>query len=103
MGVPDAQVQREAGTRAGAPAINGVIRNRRTIAGKEYATISIGTQDQVSKGMQFNILDKESGQFLGVMKVDVVDANEAMGQITASGGNLAQIKAGNIVRTQIQG
>jgi predicted nucleic acid-binding Zn-ribbon protein len=89
------------GTRMGAPAINGVIRTRRTIAGKEYATISIGSQDQVVKGMEFKILDKESGAFLGIMTVDVVDANEAMGQIVADPNNLAQIRAGNVVRTQI--
>ncbi len=90
-----------AGTTYGAPAINGVIRARRTIAGKEYATISIGSQDQVIKGMEFKILDKETGAFLGIMTVDVVDANEAMGQIVADPTNLAQIKAGNLVKTQI--
>lgn len=89
------------GTTYGAPAINGVIRARRTIAGKEYATISIGSQDQVIKGMEFKILDKETGSFLGVLTVDVVDANEAMGQIVADPTNLAQIKAGNVVKTQI--
>ncbi len=89
------------GVRGGAPAINGVIRSVRNIAGKDYATISIGSQDQVTKGMEFKILDKESGNFLGVMTIDVVDANEAMGQIVAEPQNLAQIKAGNVVRTQI--
>ena len=90
-----------AGVGRGAPAINGVIRSRRNIAGKEYATISIGSSDQVVKGMQFNILDSQTGAFLGVMTVDVVDANEAIGQIKAESNNLAQIKAGNVVRTQI--
>lgn len=90
-----------AGTQAGAPSINGVIRSRRSIAGKEYATISIGSQDYVTKGMQFKILDKNTGQFLGMLQVEVIDTNEAMGQITADPGALAQIKAGDVIKTQI--
>lgn len=90
-----------AGTGAGAPALNGVIRSRRTIAGKEYATISIGSQDYVTKGMQFKILDKDTGAFLGVLQVEVLDSNEAMGQIMADPSSLALIKAGNVVKTQI--
>ncbi|MGN6627834.1 MAG: hypothetical protein ACTHLN_14545 [Tepidisphaeraceae bacterium] len=100
MGVTSAQLA-TAGTGASAPAINGVIRSRRTIAGKEYATISIGSQDEVTKGMQFKILDKDSGTFLGMLKVEVIDANEAMGEISAEPQNLAQVKAGDVVKTQI--
>ncbi|MDB5325453.1 MAG: hypothetical protein JWM57_1022 [Phycisphaerales bacterium] len=100
MGVTDGQLQ-NAGTGAGAPAVNGVIRSRRNIAGKEYATISIGSQDYVTKGMQFKIIDAQSGMFLGLLSVEVVDQNEAMGQIVAEPQNLAQIKAGNVVKTQI--
>ena len=100
MGVTDGQLQ-NAGTGAGAPAVNGVIRSRRNIAGKEYATISIGSQDYVTKGMQFKIIDAQSGTFLGLLSVEVVDQNEAMGQIVAEPQNLAQIKAGNVVKTQI--
>jgi len=99
MGVTQGQIA-SAGTRAGAPAINGIIRSRRNIAGKEYATISIGTQDQVSRGMEFNILD-QSGQFLGKLQVEVVDANEAVGQIIAEPQKIAEIKAGSVVKTQI--
>jgi hypothetical protein len=98
--IPLTQLDR-AGTGAGAPAINGVIRSRRTIFGKEYATISLGSQDQVRQGMEFKILDKDSGAFLGVMTVTEVDANEAIGQIIAEPATLAQIRAGNVVRTQI--
>ena len=42
-----------------------------------------------------------SPDFLGLLNVEVVDQNEAIGQITAEQQNLAQIKAGNVVRTQI--
>ncbi len=100
LGVRDDQLL-AAGTKAGAPAINGVIRSRQNIAGKEYAKISIGSQDYVTKGMEFKILDKDTGMFLGILTVDVVDSNEAMGQIVADPNNLAQIRAGNVVRTQM--
>ncbi len=102
MGVTTAQLEKsDAGLRAGAPAINGVVRSRRNIAGKEYATISIGSQDQVAKGMEFNILDANTGAFLGKLKVEVVDQNEAVGEIMAEPQNLAQVKPGNVVKTQI--
>lgn len=103
MGVSDAQIASNEPVNSvrSAPAINGVVRSRRTIAGKDYATISIGSADQVTKGMEFKILDKETGAFLGVLTVDVLDANEAMGQIIADPNNLAQIKPGNVVKTQI--
>lgn len=103
MGVTPAQLAKaEVGVRAGAPAINGVIRSRRNIAGREYATISIGSQDQVAKGMEFNILDANTGAFLGKLRVEVVDQNEAVGEILPADSNaLAQIKAGNLVKTQI--
>ena len=102
LGVTPGQLAKaDAGIGRGAPAINGVIRDRRNIAGKEYATISIGSQDQVAKGMEFNIIDANTGAFLGKLKVEVVDQNEAVGQIDAPQTNLAQIKAGNVVKTQI--
>lgn len=102
LGMTQAQIDKtDAGLRAGAPAINGVIRSRRNIAGKEYATISIGTQDQVAKGMEFNILDANTGAFLGKLRIEVVDQNEAVGEIMADNNTLAQIKAGNVVKTQI--
>ncbi|MGC4032887.1 MAG: hypothetical protein QM754_14355 [Tepidisphaeraceae bacterium] len=89
-----------AGTGAGAPAINGVIRSRTSIAGKNYATISLGSQDLVTKGMKFKILDT-NGNFLGELTVEVVEANEAIGQINAEPQSIAKIAAGNVVRTQI--
>lgn len=103
LGVPQSRIASNDPVRSviSAPAINGVVRSRRTIAGKDYATISIGSADQVTKGMEFKILDKETGAFLGILTVDVLDANEAMGQIVAEPNNLAKIKAGNEVRTQI--
>ena len=81
-----------------APPINGVVRNRRNIAGVEYATISVGSADDVAKGMQFRVIDRDSGQFLGMLTVEAVEPNEASGRL--SGPRVADIRPGVEVRTQ---
>jgi chromosome segregation ATPase len=98
-GVNVAQAVTDAGTRSGAPAINGIIREIRTIANMPYATISVGTADSVAKGMEFKIIDRAKGDFLGVLTVDSVEANEATGRLR--GPHIADIKPGNEVRTQL--
>ncbi len=79
-----------------APDIQGVIRDRRKIGGKEYATISVGTVDSVARGMEFKVLNR--GNFLGTLTVDAVEANEATGILT--GPNVKDIVKGVEVRTQ---
>lgn len=87
------------GLAAGAPPINGVIRDTRSISGIPHAKISVGSDDAVKVGMEFNILDRQSGQFLGKLKVVAVEPNEAVGQIT--GPNPQAVAAGAEVRTQL--
>ena len=53
---------RRASPSAPGPPINGVIRDVRTIAGRPYATISVGTADGVQRGMEFKILDRAGRQ-----------------------------------------
>jgi hypothetical protein len=89
------------GTGAGAPKIDGVVREVRTIAGLPYATISVGSADNVAKGMQFNIVDHDTGNFLGKLTVDTVELNEATGRITGPSDKLAMIKPGVEVKTQL--
>jgi uncharacterized protein (DUF3084 family) len=89
------------GMRAGAPAINGVIRNVRPIAGIPYATISVGSADGVAKGMEFKIVDRDSGQFMGLLTVDSVELNEATGRLTGEPQKVAQIRQGAEVKTQL--
>jgi len=86
-------------TTGGDVRINGVIRNTRTIAGMEYATISVGSAEGVTRGMEFNIVDRETGNFLGVLTVDTVEANEATGRIR--GERVAEVRPGAEVRTQL--
>ena len=79
--------------------INGVIRDRRNVNGVPYATISIGSADQVTENMVFNIVDREQGDFLGYLRVDRVEPNEAVGRI--EGPRVGDVKPGNEVRTQL--
>ena len=81
-----------------APPINGVIRDRRQIAGREYATISVGSADNVARGMQFRVIDRNRGEFLGTLTVDAVEPNEASGVLT--GPRVGDIQPGTEVRTQ---
>lgn len=84
---------------AAAPAINGVIRARRNIAGVEYASISVGANDNVTKGMEFKIVDRAAGNFLGILTVESVEPTEATGRI--SGPRIKDVKPGVEVRTQL--
>ncbi len=85
--------------RSGLPSINGVIRDVRTIAGRPYATISVGTADGVQRGMEFKILDRQGGNFLGTLVVDSVEPNEATGRL--DGPKVAEIRPGVEARTQL--
>ncbi len=88
-----------AGTGAGAPAINGVIRETRNIGGIPYATISVGSADNVVKGMKFNVIDRAQGTFLGILTVDSVEPNAATGRL--EGPAVDQVRSGSEVRTQL--
>jgi hypothetical protein len=98
MGVSSAQLA-SAGTRLSAPPINGVVRDVKSLFGIPYARISVGSADNVTKGMEFKVLSHDTGQFLGVLKVETVEQNEATGKLDGPG--LAQIKAGADVKTQL--
>jgi len=82
-----------------APAINGTIKEVRMYNQIPYATISVGSAENVTKGMQFNVIDMRSGTFLGKLTVDSVDANEAFGRL--EGPRVNDIKPGVEVRTQL--
>lgn len=86
------------GVAAGAPAINGVIRSTFNTGGVDYAVISVGSEDAVKEGMEFNVLDQASSRFLGKLQIVDVQANEAVGRIVANDATL--IVAGNEARTQ---
>ncbi len=82
-----------------APSINGVIRDARPINGIAYATISVGSAEQVTKGMKFHVIDREHTKFLGELVIDSVDLHEATGKL--EGPNIADVRVGTDVRTQL--
>jgi hypothetical protein len=90
----------EPASSVGAPPIDGVIVSTQPQGGIPYATISVGSQDQVKRGMKFAIVDREKGKFLGELTVEQVDEKEATGRLEGPG--LSDIQAGKTeVKTQL--
>lgn len=89
------------GTRAnlGAVAINGVVREVKPINGIPYATISVGSSDNVQKGMQFNVIDRDRGLFLGQLTIDSVEPTSATGRL--EGPRINDVHTGTEVKTQL--
>ena len=87
------------GVLAGAPPINGVVRETRILSGVPHATISVGSEDAVKIGMEFKILDRASGKFLGTLTIIAVEPNLSIGRL--SGPDVASIATGAEVRTQL--
>ena len=79
--------------------INGVIRRVDIIGGKKYATISVGSSDNVTKGMKFSVIDSGAGKFLGYVTIDSVQPNEAVGQV--EGPAVDKIQANLEVKTKL--
>ena len=98
-GNPATQTQ-ATGLKQGAPAINGVVRAVRTLDdNRQWATISVGSADSVQQGMEFKVIDRKSGSFLGLITIQNVQANESVGVLT--GPKISDVQAGAEVRTQL--
>ena len=82
----------------GGPALEGVITATFPAGGKQWAAISIGGRDNVSKGMKFNVHNNE--QFLGYLTVQSVEPTEAVGVLEGPG--VQQVKPQDQVKTQLQ-
>ena len=85
MGVPNALLN-----------LHGQIKTKRKINDVDYATITLGSADSVTKGMKFRVVDRNT--FLGYLTIDSVEANEAVGHLT--GPNLQMVVPGSQVLTQ---
>jgi hypothetical protein len=83
----------------GAVAINGVVREVKPINGIPYATISVGSADNVQKGMQFNVIDRDRGVFLGQLTIDSVEPTTATGRL--DGPRIGDVHKGTEVKTQL--
>jgi hypothetical protein len=91
------------GVGPGAPAIAGRVLEKSTINGVPYCTISVGSADGVARGMQFYVIDPATSQFLGIVTIDTVDSNNSIGKLDGEPAKIAQIRAGNDVKTQLRG
>ena len=78
-------------------ALDGVIRDKTVIAGVPYATISLGSAEQVQKNMQFKVIDGD--KFLGYLTVDTVEPHESTGRL--EGPHINDIHSGVEVKTQL--
>lgn len=83
------------------PPITGHVNVKSDIAGVPYVTLSVGSADAVSVPMMFYVFDQEKGQFLGQVTVEKVDTNDSIGRLTGPADTIANVKAGNEVRTRI--
>jgi hypothetical protein len=83
---------------AGGPALEGVVTSTFPAGGKPWASISIGTKDNVAKGMKFNV--HNSQEFLGYLTIQNAEPTEAVGVLEGPG--IDKIKAGDQVKTQLQ-
>lgn len=93
-----------AGRMQGEPLVNveGIVRSKQNIGGIPYATISVGAADQVTKGMQFRVIDPNARDpFLGYLIVDRVEPNQAVGRL--QGPHVNDVRPGVQVRTQLNG
>jgi len=80
--------------------VNGVVREKRVIAGVPYATISIGSADAVTKGMRLQVLGGRNGQeFLGYVDVTNVEPDEAIGRL--SGPRVNEVTINSQVVSQL--
>lgn len=80
----------------GNPNVRGVIRNvNRNRAGITVASISLGSADNIQKGMTLRVVDPVNQTFLGTITIDTVDTNTSVGRIEGPG--VAQVKPDNVV------
>ncbi len=89
----------ETGLEAGAPPIDAVVRTTQPINGIPYATISVGTDAQVKKGMKFSVIDRDKGDFLGELTIESVNEKDATGKL--EGPKIGEVHSGTEVRTQL--
>lgn len=84
----------------GAQDINGVVREKSVINGNTFVTISVGSADGVTKGMKFNVVN--GPEFLGIVTIDTVDTDSAIGRLEGFPDKVAEVQKGNDVKTQLR-
>jgi hypothetical protein len=82
------------------PDVKGVIRQVKTQDGQTYATISLGSNQKVQKGMQFQVVDRTNGlRWLGTFTAETVDSDSSFGRLEGPG--VQQAKPDNLVLSRL--
>jgi len=79
--------------------INGVVKSINLIDGFWWATINVGSADNVQRGMKFNCINRDTGDFLGILTVESIQPNECIGKL--EGPKVADVQRGTEVRTRL--
>ncbi len=85
--------------RPATPDLRGVVRNVKTDEGRTYATISLGSQQKVEKGMEFSVIDQNDQTFLGKFIVDSVTDDSSFGRL--EGPRVQNVRQDNIVLSRL--
>lgn len=82
----------------GTPVLEGVVSSVFPAGGKPWASITIGSKDNVVKGMKFNVVN--NNEFLGYLTIQTTEPNEATGVLDGPGAD--KVHTGDQVKTQLQ-
>lgn len=81
-----------------APHLEGVVANVFMAGGKPWASVTIGSKDNVEKGMRFNVVNNQ--EFLGYLTIQTTEPTEAAGVL--EGPKVEKVRQGDQVKTQLQ-
>jgi uncharacterized protein HemX len=82
----------------GAPQLEAVVSSVFNAGSKPWASITIGSKDNVEKGMKFNVIN--NNEFLGYLTIQTTEPTEAAGVL--EGPKVEKVKTGDQVKTQLQ-
>lgn len=82
----------------GTPVLEGVVKDVFPAGGKPWASITLGSKDNVTKGMKFNVIN--NSEFLGYLTIQTTEPNEATGVL--DGPAVDKVHTGDQVKTQLQ-
>jgi hypothetical protein len=85
--------------RIGTPNLKGVIKDVKVDGELAFATITLGSTDKVEKGMEFNVINQSTMEFLGKLTVESVEPNEAFGRL--EGRRIKDVKPDYQVLSQL--
>jgi chromosome segregation ATPase len=85
-------------TNTGAPELEGVITHVFNAGGKPWASISLGSRQNVTKDMKFNVVN--NNEFLGYLTIVTADTDESAGVL--EGPKVDKVRERDEVKTQLK-